>query len=53
MKSKCLDLEKEQVATLEKCLKKLDDLDRLLGALLEFIQIYVKHLPQSEMEEHL
>lgn len=51
MKSKCFDLEKEQVVILEKCLKKLD-LDRLLGALLEFIQIYVKYLPQNEMEEY-
>lgn len=45
----CLDLKEDQVAALDKCLKKLD-LDRLLGGLFEFIETYVKHSPQNVFE---
>lgn len=49
-KSKCLDLTKDQVEALEKCLKRLD-LDKLLGALFEFIEICVKHSSPKESKE--
>ena len=49
---KCLDLAEDQAEALDKCLKRLD-LDKLLGALFEFIEIFVKHTSQKEMEELL
>ncbi len=47
---KCFDLNEDQAAALDKCLKKLN-LDRLLGALLEFIETYVQYASQKEFEE--
>ncbi len=38
-----------QVADLDKCLRKFD-LDRLLGALYEFIETYVKYSPDNELK---
>ncbi len=49
---RCLDLKEDEEDALERCLKKLD-LDRLLGALLVFIEFYIKDLPHNEVEEHM
>ena len=37
-----------QVAALEKCLRTFD-LDKLLEALFEFIETYVKYSPENEL----
>ena len=42
------DDDDNQVAALDKCLRKFD-LDRLLGALFEFIETYVKYSPDNEL----
>ncbi len=52
MNHKCSDLGHDEETALERCLKKLD-LDRLLGGLLEFIELNMKCLPQNEVEEHM
>ena len=46
---KCLcELEEDQVAALDGCLRSFD-LDRLLGALYEFMETYVKYCPDNHL----
>ena len=44
------DPEDDQKAALDKCLR-LFDLDRLLGILFEFVELYVKSAPKSELNK--
>ena len=41
-------LEDDQIATLDRCLRTFD-LDRLLGALYEFMETFVKHCPDPQL----
>ncbi len=43
------ELEEEEVEALNKSLRLLD-LDKLLGALLEFIETFAKHSPLNEKD---
>lgn len=42
------DDDENQKTALDKCLRKFD-LDRLLGALFEFIETHVKYIPDNEL----
>lgn len=49
---KFLNLTKDQQSVLDVWMKK-KDLDHLLGALFEFIDVNIRNLPQRELDEHL